>query len=95
MERQGNRTGASDAQCVRSEQFEDPDDELMVDVLEATGNIVVTQTYATYPHKDLVSLIETSPFESFRFGRYARHLGYGSWKRSGDASHAARSMPLQ
>lgn len=54
-----------------------------VRVFFTTGPILVTQTHADYHGKEApVRLLTPEPFEQNCFGRYARHLSMGSWKRS-------------
>eukprot|EP00939_MAST-03C_sp_MAST-3C-sp1_P000622 g622.t1 len=71
------------------------DDTVVVDVLETTGNILVTSVYETYDRKDSISLIEPNPFVAWRFGKYATHLGFGSWKNVKGPGYENRSKPLR
>jgi len=47
---------------------------------EMTGNALITRTYAEFVEKDTVQLLAPVPFSPFQFGKYARHMAFGSWK---------------
>lgn len=55
-------------------------------VFFTTGPVMVTQTYADSRKQNNVNveLLSPDPFEPCKFGKYGRHLMYGSWKRRVD-----------
>jgi|UniRef100_A0A6C0IMS0 inositol phosphorylceramide mannosyltransferase catalytic subunit len=57
---------------------QDPSEQVFV--YYTTGPIVVSYCYATYPHKEQLTLLEKDPFEENGFGKYGSHKMYGSWK---------------
>jgi mannosyltransferase OCH1-like enzyme len=49
-------------------------------VYYTTGPVLVSQTYIDYTDKNKVDIIEPNPFKRSCFGKYGKHLNYGSWK---------------
>jgi mannosyltransferase OCH1-like enzyme len=49
-------------------------------VYYTTGPVLVSQTYIDYEDKDKINIIEPYPFSRSFFGKYGKHVNYGSWK---------------
>lgn len=49
-------------------------------VYYTTGPVLVSQTYIDYKDKNAVNIIEPYPFRRSFFGKYGKHVNYGSWK---------------
>ena len=56
-------------------------DKSAVHVYYTTGPVMTTQTFADVAGQGLVELLAPEPFVPSAFGKYGRHLMYGSWKR--------------
>jgi hypothetical protein len=56
-------------------------DKSAVHVYYTTGPVMATQTFADVAGQGLVELLSPEPFAPNAFGKYGRHLTYGSWKR--------------
>ena len=49
-------------------------------IFYSTGPVMVTQSYFDYKDKNLITIIESTPFKICQFGDYGSHLCHGTWK---------------
>ena len=49
-------------------------------IFYTTGPVLVTQTYIDFNKKNNLDLIKPYPFKSQCFGKYGKHIAFGTWR---------------
>jgi len=65
---------------IKFAQDNHTDDKEHVYVYYTTGPELVTRAYWNYENKEDIHLLEPNPYKNDCFGKYGKHLSYGSWK---------------